>query len=261
LEGRQNSRQEIKGLRPIFKLSLQRGPSNLSYFMQILIIEDDARMADLLRRTFEEEGYTTFNAYDSEQALKLAAQKDLQLIVSDVMLPGMDGISLCKQLKQNHPNTPVIMLTALGNTDDKLEGFDAGADDYMVKPFEIRELLARAKALIHRYNKTTQPNPSQYSCADLSLDKLSKTVKRAGKSIELTPKEYKLLAFLLENQGRVLSKSEIATQVWETHYDTGTNFIDVYINYLRNKIDKPFKTKLLHTRKGLGFVLQEEVDK
>jgi DNA-binding response OmpR family regulator len=160
----------------------------------------------------------------------------------------------------NKPDLPVILLTALGTTDDKVEGFDAGADDYLVKPFDFRELMVRIRAVMNRKigNPVLQPGILKY--ADLELNNQTKTVSRSGRDISLTPKELKLLQYMMQNSERVLSRTEIAEKVWDTHFDTGTNFIDVYINYLRKKIDKDFDSKLIHTKQGLGFIFKAEND-
>lgn len=225
--------------------------------MRILIIEDDTRLASLLIRVLEENGYNVTVAYDGLSGRKLASDSEFSLIITDIVLPKIDGLHLCREIRRNKPEVPIIMLTALGTTDNKVEGFDAGADDYLVKPFEMRELLARIKALINRYStKNVNFSPSLIY-ADLEMDLNKKTVTRNGVEINLTPKEFKLLEFMLRNPERVLSRAEIAEKVWETHFDTGTNFIDVYINYLRKKIDKAFYKKLIHTKAGMGFILRD----
>jgi DNA-binding response OmpR family regulator len=225
--------------------------------MHILIVEDDARVAELTQRGLREYGYETTIAYDGEIAKKLALRNNYDLIISDVILPKINGIDFCKEIRESKPNIPIIMLTALGTTDDKLEGFDAGADDYMVKPFEMRELIARISVLLKRVQyKNTQTILLKY--ADLEMNIHTKIVKRNEQIIDLTPKEFKLLEFMLQNTERVLSRTEIAEKVWETHFDTGTNFIDVYINYLRKKIDKPFDCNLIHTKSGQGFILKKD---
>ncbi len=225
--------------------------------MKVLIIEDDLRVAELIQRGLEEQGFETTLAYDGLSGKKLALQNDFDLIITDFILPKINGIDLCKELKQSKPDTPIIMLTALGTTDDKVEGFDAGADDYLVKPFEMRELLVRIRALLNRYNRTTNSgNLVKY--ADLEMNLHTKIVKRGEREINLTPKEFNFLKYMLQNPERVLSRVEIAEKVWDTHFDTGTNFIDVYINYLRKKIEKDFDTKLIHTKSGMGFILKSE---
>lgn len=225
--------------------------------MKILIIEDDSRMAELIQRGLEEQGFVTTLAYDGLSGKKLTGQSNYDLVITDIILPKMDGIDLCKDLKQSQPDLPIIMLTALGTTDDKVEGFDAGADDYLVKPFEMRELLARIRALLKRFNNTaTTGNILAY--ADIEMNLHTKIVKRGDREIHLTPKEFNFLKYLLKNPERVLSRVEIAEKVWDTHFDTGTNFIDVYVNYLRKKIETGFDQKLIHTKSGMGFILKAE---
>ncbi|MFP7654773.1 response regulator transcription factor [Chryseobacterium proteolyticum] len=226
--------------------------------MNILIIEDDQRVAQLTQRGLEEQGFTVTLAYDGLSGKKLALQNDYDLVITDIVLPKMDGIDLCREVRLIKPDLAIIMLTALGTTDDKVEGFDAGADDYLVKPFEMRELLVRIRALLKRNNKAAQNSGFILRYADLEMNLHTKIVKRNTKDINLTPKEFKLLEYMLHNPERVLSRVEIAEKVWDTHFDTGTNFIDVYINYLRKKIDKDFDQKLIQTKSGMGFILKLE---
>ncbi|HLV50367.1 MAG TPA: response regulator transcription factor [Flavobacterium sp.] len=226
--------------------------------MNILIIEDDTRIAELIQRGLQEQGFVPTLAYDGLSGKKLALQNDYDLIITDIILPKMDGLDLCKEIRQSKPDMPIIMLTALGTTDDKVEGFDAGADDYLVKPFEMRELLVRIRALLKRHNKTANNAGNTLKYADLEMNLHTKIVKRNGQEISLTPKEFNLLEYMLQNPERVLSRVEIAEKVWDTHFDTGTNFIDVYINYLRKKIEKDFDKKLIHTKSGMGFILKVE---
>lgn len=223
----------------------------------ILIIEDDKRVADLLKTGLEENGYTTFVAYDGAMGLRLFQSHTFQLVISDIILPKLDGFELCKEIRKLNAQIPILMLTALGSTDDKLDGFDAGADDYMVKPFDFRELIARVKVLLKRSAEPVVASPKQLTYADLFIDLDLMEVKRNGISIKLSPKEYNLLVYMTTNAGRVISRVEIAEKVWNTHFDTGTNFIDVYINYLRKKIDKDFEPKLIHTKPGVGFILTD----
>ncbi|MBO9676287.1 MAG: response regulator transcription factor [Sphingobacteriaceae bacterium] len=224
----------------------------------ILIVEDEERIATLVKRGLEEHGYRATVAYDGSLGKKLALNQDFDLIITDIILPKMDGLDLCREIRSFKPNIPIIMLTALGTTDDKVEGFDAGADDYLVKPFEFRELHVRIRALLKR--NATIPNGQGFllAYADIEYNLHTKIVRRQGKEIALTPKELKLLQYMMENPERVLSRSEIAEHVWETTFDTGTNFIDVYINYLRKKIDKDFDVKLIHTKSGLGFIFKQD---
>lgn len=223
---------------------------------RLLIIEDEQRVADLLRRGLEEMGYLTTVAYDAEMGLRLFRSASFDLVISDVVLPKMSGFELVKEMKQLNNQLPVLMLTALGTTDDKLEGFDAGADDYLVKPFDIRELGARIRVLLKRGEQQPEvTEPTEYRYADLVVDVTRKSAYRGDQFIKLTPKEFNLLLYLVKNPERVLSRIEIAEKVWNTHFDTGTNFIDVYITYLRKKIDRAFDQKLIHTKPGMGFIL------
>lgn len=224
--------------------------------MKILIVEDDLRVAELIRRGLEEQGFICTLVYDGISGKKMALQNEFDLMITDIILPKMDGLDLCKVIRENQPNLPIIMLTALGTTDDKVEGFDAGADDYLVKPFEMRELLVRIRVLLKRHLNIGNNSGNVLKYATLEMNLNEKTVKRNGKEINLTPKEFNLLEFMLLNPERVLSRVEIAEKVWDTHFDTGTNFIDVYINYLRKKIDKDFDQKLIHTKSGMGFILK-----
>ncbi|MEG1589302.1 response regulator transcription factor [Chryseobacterium sp.] len=224
--------------------------------MKILIIEDNLRVSSLMKRGLESQGYEIYISEDAEDALVIVERIDFDLIITDIMLPQMNGIELSKLMKQKHPNLPIIMLTALGTIDEKIEGFDAGADDYMVKPFEIRELYARIKAILLRkpiaHSKKEESNILEYQ--NLTINKNTNRVFRNGIEIDLTPKEFKLLSFLMSNTERILTREEIAENVWGNHFDTGTNYIDVYIAYLRKKIDKNFDEKLIHTKPGVGFI-------
>jgi len=226
--------------------------------MNILIVEDDLRVAELIQRGLLEQGFVPTMAYDGHSGKKLALQGNFDLIITDIILPKMDGLDLCKVIRQTRPDTPIIMLTALGTTDDKVEGFDAGADDYLVKPFEMRELLVRIRSLLKRHKRSANSSGNVLKYGGLEMNLHTKIVRRNGTEINLTPKEFNLLEYMLENPERVLSRAEIAEKVWDTHFDTGTNFIDVYINYLRKKIDKAFDHKLIHTKSGMGFILKAE---
>lgn len=225
----------------------------------ILIVEDEKRVADLLKTGLEENGYRTMVAYDGVMGLRLFRSYPFQLVISDIILPKLDGFELCKEIRKSNARTPVLMLTALGSTDDKLDGFDSGADDYMTKPFDFRELIARVKVLLKRDSAAINRPPEQINYADLSINLNLQEVKRQNISIKLSPKEYNLLVYMVENAERVISRIEIAEKVWNTHFDTGTNFIDVYINYLRKKIDKEFDVKLIHTKPGIGFILTDKL--
>lgn len=225
---------------------------------KILLIEDDERLSKLIKKGLEENGFEVLPVYDGEMALKLFENAHFDLIITDLILPKMNGLDICKAIRKNGNKVPIIMLTALGTTDDKLDGFDAGADDYLVKPFDFRELHARIKTLLKRVkSESKKPDSAIIEYADLSMDTFQKKAFRKGVELQLTPKEYKLLSFLVNNPERVLSREEIAEKVWGLDFDTGTNFIDVYINYLRKKVDKPFDFPLIHTRTGMGFILQQ----
>lgn len=223
--------------------------------IHILVIEDEKRVADLLKIGLEENGYQVMVAYDGEMGLRLFRTNTFELIISDIILPKRNGFELCQEIRKTNEQIPILMLTALGTADDKLEGFDVGADDYMVKPFDFRELLARVKALLKRRAVTNVEVVKELAYADLTINFERQEVTRNGVLIKLSPKEYNLLVYLVENAERVVSRMEIAEKVWNTHFDTGTNFIDVYINYLRKKMDKNFEVKLIHTKPGVGFIL------
>ncbi|MCD9018485.1 response regulator transcription factor [Parachryseolinea silvisoli] len=233
--------------------------------MKILVVEDETKVAEVLKRGLVEAGYETDVAYDGQIGLRLAKSGSYDLIVLDVNLPLLNGLELCKQLREKDELTPVLMLTALGMSDDIVAGLEAGADDYLPKPFRFNELYARIKALTRRRSVQTLQAAATDSAthaeeklvlADLEIDFDAREVKRAGKLLQLTAKEYALLEYLARNAGRVRSRLEIAEAVWGLNFETGTNFIDVYINYLRNKIDKPFTPKLIHTITGFGYVLK-----
>lgn len=228
--------------------------------MNILVIEDEQKVAAFLKNGLEEQGYQVDIAYDAYAGEKLALTNDYQILLLDVILPGMNGLLLCKKIKDVQPDIPILMLTALGTTDDKVTGFDAGADDYLVKPFEFKELLARIKALTKRNHGFAHDKAKEeiLTVADLQLDLGKKVAVRNGKVIALTAKEFGLLEYLMRNKGRVVSRIDIAEKVWDVTFDTGTNVVEVYVNILRKKIDKDFPHKLIHTRIGLGYVIQDE---
>jgi DNA-binding response OmpR family regulator len=229
--------------------------------MKMLIVEDNNRVSALLKRGLESQGYQVYIAEEAEEGLILLEKIDFDLIITDIMLTGMDGITFCKKIRHSGKKIPIIMLTALGTIDEKIEGFDAGADDYLVKPFEIRELYARVKALLQRKSDTvtTAEESTQITYNDLVMDKRNKIIYREGLTINLTPKEFNLLHFMMQNPERLLTRDEIADNVWGNNFDTGTNYIDVYIAYLRKKIDKGFEQKLIHTKVGMGFILSSKI--
>ncbi len=229
--------------------------------MRILVIEDEIKLALSLKRGLEECGFQTSVALDGVSARKTLDFGDINLIILDINLPDVNGYALCRDIRSRNAQIPIIMLTALGSLDNKLAGFDAGADDYLVKPFEFGELLARIQAMRKRSQQAyLSASNDQLVIADLVLDLREKTVSRAGQPISITPRELALLEYFLRNQGTVLSRNEIAENVWDIPFDTGTNLIDVYINSLRKKVDKDFATKLIHTRKGMGYILKESPD-
>jgi two-component system copper resistance phosphate regulon response regulator CusR len=225
--------------------------------MKLLLIEDEPKTVQSIRQGLEENGFEVDVAYDGLIGLQLARRGGYQLIISDIIVPGLNGLELCKELRKSDDITPILMLTALGTTDDKVIGFDAGADDYLVKPFEFKELIARVRALTKRGSGAVI-STSILRFEDIEVNMDAKTVHRSEQKIELTVREFNLLVYLIRHQGRVVSKAEIAEQVWEIDFDTGTNVIEVYVNYLRKKIDKDFPVKLIHTQFGMGYVLKVE---
>lgn len=225
---------------------------------KILIIEDNVRVSTLLKRGLESQDYSIYISEDAEDAWPILNRINIDLIITDVMLPGMDGLQLTKKVREKGFTIPILILTALGTMDEKLEGFKVGADDYLVKPFEIRELYARVNALLQRAAFVPKKIENlEYD--DLKIELKEKNVYRNEQLIVLTPKEYNLLLFLLKNSERVLSREEIADSVWGKDFDTGTNYIDVYITYLRKKIDRNFDKKLIHTKPGLGYTLSNKL--
>ncbi|MCF0052030.1 response regulator transcription factor [Dyadobacter chenwenxiniae] len=225
--------------------------------MKLLLIEDEPKTLQSIKQGLEENGYEVDIAYDGLIGRQLAKNNTYQLIISDIIIPGINGIELCREIRNWGDETPILMLTALGTTDDKVTGLDAGADDYLVKPFEFKELLARVRALTKR-GTTVSHTAQVLKFADLEVSLDAKTVHRSGNKINLTAREFNLLVYLIRNQGRVISKVEIAEQVWDIGFDTGTNVIEVYVNYLRKKIDKDYPVKLIHTQFGMGYVLKVE---
>lgn len=223
--------------------------------MHILLVEDEKKIATFIKRGLKEAGYIVDIACDGEEGYYIASTNEFDLIMLDLMLPKMDGVTLCKKLREDKIHTPIIMLTAKDNTTDKINGLDSGADDYLTKPFVFEELLARVRA--HLRKKDNQ-EATRYQVADLTLDVLSHKVERAGKEIELTTKQYTLLAYLMRNAGTIVTRTMISEHVWDIHYDVSTNVIDVYINYLRTKIDKGHKKKLIKTIRGRGYTLSDE---
>jgi two-component system, OmpR family, copper resistance phosphate regulon response regulator CusR len=225
--------------------------------MHVLIIEDEPKVVEFIRRGLEENGFETQVAYDGELGLRIATQGSFDAIIMDVNLPQINGFELCKRLRMVNEHVPILMLTALGTTEDKLAGFESGADDYLLKPFEFRELLARLRALLKRSSPGMSNQGNLLKVADLEMDLDTKMVKRGDKRIDLTAKEFALLEFFMKNKGRIVNRIEIAEQIWDITFETGTNVIDVYVNFLRKKIDKEFENKLIHTQIGMGYILRE----
>jgi heavy metal response regulator len=222
--------------------------------MRILVVEDERKVASFIRKGLKEEGYAVDVAEDGEKGDFLAATNDYDLILLDVLLPKIDGISLLKKIRLDNNKTPVILLTAKDTVDDKVRGLDAGSDDYLTKPFAFAELLARIRSALRKGNN---PLPTTLRVADLSLDLLGHKVMRDGQEIELTAKEFALLEFLMHHAGTVVTRTMITEHVWDIHFDSFTNVVDVYINYLRRKIDASRERKLIHTVRGRGYVLKE----
>ncbi|WP_017733875.1 response regulator transcription factor [Nafulsella turpanensis] len=225
--------------------------------IRILIIEDEAKVANAIQQGLEENNLPADVAYDGLIGKKMALSGRDNLIILDLNLPQLNGYEVCKEIRQQNARLPIIMLTALGAMEDKIEAFNTGADDYIVKPFDFRELLARVQVFLKRSAASTAPAPKVLRVADLEIDDESKIVKRSGQQIELTAKEFALLVYLVRNKGRVVSRADIAEKIWDITFDTGTNVIDVYVNFLRKKIDKAFEPKLIHTRPGMGYILKE----
>lgn len=223
--------------------------------MRILIVEDQKKMSSFLQRGFGEAGYTADLAESGDSALALAAANDYDLVVLDVMMPGMNGFDTARTLRRDGFAGPVLMLTALGSTKDKVVGLDAGADDYMTKPFEFDELLARVRALLRRSHQRTSEPGLKYS--DLEIDLRTRKVSRGGESLTLTPKEFSLLHYLMQNPDRPLTRTAIAEHVWDLHFDSESNVIDVYVNLLRKKLEQRGRPRLIHTVVGVGYVLRE----
>ena len=221
---------------------------------KILVIEDEQRVAELLKSGLDEHGYDTDIAADGAAGLRMFFQNSYDLVISDVILPKMGGFELCKKIRETNQKIPILMLTALGSTDDKLVGFDSGADDYLTKPFDFRELLARISVLLKRNAMDSVHEETELEYAGLKIDTRTQDVFRDGVPIKLSPKEYELLIYMMRNSERIITRKEIMQNVWHIDFDPGTNFIDVYINYLRKKIDKDHDTKLIHTRTGAGFI-------
>jgi heavy metal response regulator len=222
--------------------------------MTILVVEDEKKVAQFIRRALEEEEYAVEVAHDGITGLAMAGTGTYDLLILDVMLPGMDGLELVRRFRAQRGTTPTLMLTAKTSTEDKVAGLDSGADDYLTKPFAVAELLARVRSLLRR---GSMEKSTVLSVADLDLDTVTHRARRGSRIIDLTAREYALLEFFLRNKDRVLSRTTISEHIWRYNFDTGTNIIDVYVNHLRNKIDDGFDVKLIHTVRGVGYLLRE----
>jgi DNA-binding response OmpR family regulator len=221
--------------------------------MYILVVEDERRLAQVVRKVLEEEGHTVDVANDGEEGLAIAMDGSHDVIVLDILLPGIDGFEVCRSLRANRVDTPVLLLTALDAVEDRVRGLDAGADDYLPKPFAFQELLARLRALGRRRVQAREPD--QLQTADLMLDLRRRRAVRDGRTIDLSPKEFALLEFLMRNQGRVVTRTQILDHVWGYDYSPDSNLVDVYVTYLRRKIDRGHGQKLIRTVRGAGYAV------
>ncbi|KIO78241.1 transcriptional regulator [Pedobacter lusitanus] len=220
------------------------------------LAEDDVKIASLVKTGLEEHNYNVTTIPDGIMALFTFQEEKFDLLILDVMMPGMNGIELCRQIRQSNKEIPILMLTALGSIDDKVLGLNSGADDYLVKPFHFKELLARIEAMLRRQQTVQSQLKHTLTFEDIVMDTYSKTVHRAGRDITLTAKEFTLLELFLKNPNRLLSRQYIAENAWDISFDTGTNVIDVYVNFLRNKIEKGFDRKIIHTKIGMGYIMK-----
>jgi len=225
--------------------------------MKILLIEDEEKAVKSLKKGLNEHNIDVDFALDGNTGYEMAENNEYDVIISDVIMPGKNGFDLTNHLRSKGIKTPVLLLTALNATDDKVMGLEVGADDYLTKPYEFKELLARLKALSRR-SKEIPPPKMILTFGDTEMNLTGKEFIREGKKIELTPKEFALMEYFIRHQGRVISKAEIAEKVWDINFETTSNVVEVYVNYLRNKVDKPFEKKLIHTVFGVGYVLKDE---
>jgi two-component system copper resistance phosphate regulon response regulator CusR len=225
---------------------------------RICLVEDEEKVAAFISKGLQEHDYEVTHAIDGFTAIDLLAGHSFDLIILDLMLPDINGIDLCRRIRRDNKQLPILMLTALDRVDDKVNGLQAGADDYLVKPFHFNELLARISALLRRSRQEMPQEEGLLTFSDLKLNTFTKTAERAGAEITLTTKEYHLLELFLRNPNKTLSRDYIAEKVWDIQFDTGTNFIDVYVNYLRKKIEKSAQSKLIHTVIGMGYILKEK---
>lgn len=225
--------------------------------MRILVVEDEKKVASFIKKGLEEESYAVDASYDGEEGCYLAETNPYDLVILDLMLPKKSGLSILRELRDKGINTPILLLTAKGSVEDRVAGLNAGADDYLAKPFVFAELLARVRSLLRRGGEKSPV----LKFADLTMDPVTRRVTRGAMDIELTSKEYALLEYFMRRPNQVLTRTMISEHVWESDFDTFTNVIDVYVNYLRNKIDKGNEKKLIHTIRGVGYILKEQNDK
>lgn len=226
--------------------------------MKLLLIEDEPSVLSLIQRSLSSSGHEVTIAMDGQSGLQMALQHEFDMVILDLMIPVMNGMEVCRKIRDTGSKVPILMLTALGTTENIVSGLDAGADDYMTKPFKLAELEARMRTLTRRGKEPeTQVSTDMLKMSDLVLDKITKTVKRGIAAIDLTATEFRLLEYLLSNQNRVLNRMEILENVWDINFNLGTNVVDVYINYLRKKIDKDNPVKLIHTVFGMGYVMRQ----
>ncbi|MCW5906799.1 MAG: response regulator transcription factor [Chitinophagales bacterium] len=229
---------------------------------KILLIEDEAHVVSFIKKGLSEEGFEVSVAFDGNTGFKMATENQFDLLIVDIMLPGKNGLEICRELRKTNPQIPVLILSALGTSENIVLGLETGADDYLVKPFKFIELVARIRTLLRRAENTApvteQAQDEIYRIADLELNDTTKTVSRDGIKVSLTSTEYRLLLYFMRNRGKVLSRIDILEEVWGLDFDTGTNVVDVYVNYLRKKIEANNNQRLLHTVIGMGYVLREE---
>jgi len=225
--------------------------------IRILIVEDEQKIADTLKFGLSENGFKVEVAYDGKLGYQLFSVQDFDLLILDINLPGMNGYELCKAVRLLNEQVPIIILTSMSALNDKIEGYDAGADDYIIKPFEFKELLLKMRVLLKRTKSQYAPVGNMLRLSDLEMNLDSKEVKRDNIPIQLTAKEFQLLEYLMRNKNRVVSRADIAINVWDMDFDSNTNVIDVYISYVRNKVDKNFDHKLIQTQVGMGYILKE----
>lgn len=231
---------------------------NIIMAQKIVLLEDDKKLAKEVKQFLSNHDFNCIEIHDGQELADKFNTFGAELFILDINVPGISGIEVCKHIRQQGSNTPILMLTALGEVDDRVNALESGADDYLVKPFSFDELKARIKALLRRGAYAMQPEGETFSIADLEINSAEMSVKRAGKTVELTPKEYKLLEVLMKAKGKIVSRKAIVEGVWGINFETGTNAVEVYINFLRNKIDKGYDVKLIHNRSGYGYYVGED---